>query len=130
MHELPKSEGKAGPLFNESVFRSGLEQKISQWKAKWVTLNTGPMHIVRPAYDLVSESQREANRPEIEAQQELVEYCTQALRNAGSGENRARIVGLIKLDLRRYLLQESIAYDVLTEIFQAVVSAPDGERGK
>ena len=124
MHEINSAETTDKSAFDKNAFRAGFLKRLSNWKSKWTGPDTGPVQ-VEPSYDLMSAEQHEADQPELEAKQQLIQYCVRAIREASTAEQRVEIVNLIKRGQNENLLGEKYAYDLLADIFRATVEQLD-----
>lgn len=80
---------------------------------------------------MLSDEQREAERPEKEAREALVSYCAEAIREAAIAEHRAQIVDIIYQSLMQQFfgfVRDKFAGEVMVDIFKATLIELDKKK--
>ena len=120
MPEIMKNEKVSPSSFDGEKFRAGFVQHLAEWKSKWTTPDSGPI-TVGVTYHMMNEAQREADRPELEARYQLIQYCARTIQGAEKTEDRVEAVSLIQRSLGENLLHREAAHELLVDIFKATV---------
>ena len=105
-------------------FKNEFDALFNDWKSKWNTPLTGPLHIRKSVLEILPPESIEAQRPETEARNAIIEYASLAIKNAATPEERVDIVDSIKLSLDFNIDggMKTIGYELMTDIFKNTVS--------
>ena len=121
----PFQRTSEGLPLKQEAFKKEFDRLFAVWKSCWVSPGTGPMHVHEYTRDKLSPEQIEAEKPEEEARNALVEYSASVIQQA-QGDERLEIIDcIVPIYWEKLNGFRDDAYALMVDIFKQTFSVQE-----